>query len=151
MLTCDGCGAKEVEESDIKAYKSLRKKELKIAVEKEFPAQIPSEPELAAWKKTWRREWTIKSIMSTFAHIYPSLLIDPKPKSDYADSEFEECEDCQYLACENCSVSFTRGTCFCSDGNFGCPYTEFEPEWYHGARGGVCYWTREELDRAREN
>ncbi|KDQ14647.1 hypothetical protein BOTBODRAFT_32405 [Botryobasidium botryosum FD-172 SS1] len=52
--------------------------------------------------------------------------------------EFEcdqECPDCGYLTCEDCACDSSRGTCHCLTSNFGVPYCEREPAWYHGGRG----------------
>ncbi|KZV75634.1 hypothetical protein PENSPDRAFT_571079 [Peniophora sp. CONT] len=47
----------------------------------------------------------------------------------------QECPDCGYVACEDCSCHHSRGTCECPNSNFGSPYCNRQPAWYHGARG----------------
>ncbi|KAJ7612725.1 hypothetical protein FB45DRAFT_1117295, partial [Roridomyces roridus] len=41
------------------------------------------------------------------------------------------CPDCGYTTCESCSCHHSRGTCYCQDSNFGHPYCDRFPQWYH--------------------
>ncbi|KAJ7155436.1 hypothetical protein C8R43DRAFT_999846 [Mycena crocata] len=64
------------------------------------------------------------------------------------------CNECGYSACENCVSDTSSGSCFCASSNFGIPYCEMRPQWYHmSSRTGRSYkgdrhpedpWYREE-------
>ncbi|KAJ6464356.1 hypothetical protein C8R45DRAFT_1023805 [Mycena sanguinolenta] len=52
----------------------------------------------------------------------------------------EICPDCGYVACADCACHNRRGTCYCAKSNFGHPYCDRVPEWYHySARTGELY------------
>lgn len=42
-----------------------------------------------------------------------------------------DCPDCGYMACEGCSCSNSRGSCYCENSNFGHPYCQSAPQHYH--------------------
>ncbi|THH13617.1 hypothetical protein EUX98_g9700 [Antrodiella citrinella] len=48
---------------------------------------------------------------------------------DYPCSD--ECSECGYQVCESCEVHQSRGTCYCTNHNFGRKYCAMEPRWYH--------------------
>ncbi|KAH8092663.1 hypothetical protein BXZ70DRAFT_1066970 [Cristinia sonorae] len=43
----------------------------------------------------------------------------------------DKCPECGYTACESCVVHEVRGTCHCTNHNFGRTYCIMEPRWYH--------------------
>ncbi|KII83873.1 hypothetical protein PLICRDRAFT_429944 [Plicaturopsis crispa FD-325 SS-3] len=48
-----------------------------------------------------------------------------------------ECETCGYLACESCASDHSSGSCYCDKSNFGTPYCELAPAYYHAGRNGT--------------
>ncbi|KAH8092662.1 hypothetical protein BXZ70DRAFT_452480 [Cristinia sonorae] len=62
----------------------------------------------------------------------------PRGKCTGCDVKFSEdypcdsdCAKCGFQACESCVVHERRGTCYCTDNNFGTEYCWMEPRWYH--------------------
>ncbi|KDQ10354.1 hypothetical protein BOTBODRAFT_163913 [Botryobasidium botryosum FD-172 SS1] len=62
----------------------------------------------------------------------------------------QECSDCGilgYSACEDCAIDIATtdrgniGACYCPTSNFGAPYCEREPAWYHST------WKEDTLHR----
>ncbi|PBK94875.1 hypothetical protein ARMGADRAFT_1011742 [Armillaria gallica] len=47
------------------------------------------------------------------------------------EEDRDECPDCGYIACESCVSDTSNGSCYCQNSNFGVPYCEMSPRWYH--------------------
>ena len=58
--------------------------------------------------------------------------------ADY-ELELEQCEDCGWSVCEDCSTNPSRGQCRCLHSNMGHAYSDMEPQWYMGSNGGAQY------------
>ncbi|KAJ3536151.1 hypothetical protein NM688_g6875 [Phlebia brevispora] len=51
----------------------------------------------------------------------------------------DACAKCGYQVCEHCAVDKSNGTCYCPTENFGTPYCNWNPRWWHNNGRGKPY------------
>ncbi|KAI0090995.1 hypothetical protein BDY19DRAFT_984056 [Irpex rosettiformis] len=111
-----------------------------------------AECQLEDWK-THKKGCKMNQLLKKINQEYHERQRSSKPDPDrctgcnlkFPDEEEEEnccadeCAECGYLVCEDCSVDTSRGTCYCEKKNFSNLYCKMSPRWYHSNGRGVSY------------